>query len=68
MQIRGSLSTEQMDRISRAKVGGRELRIGPDQGPRGGKGPRRDGDRPFRRDDRGSRPDSKRRPFRRNEG
>ncbi|ATG55048.1 ATP-dependent RNA helicase [Brachybacterium ginsengisoli] len=72
VQIRGSLSPEQMERISRAKVGGRELRIGPDQGPRGGKGPRRDGDRPFRRDDRssdrGGRYDSKRRPFRRNEG
>ncbi|HEX7351274.1 DEAD/DEAH box helicase [Brachybacterium sp.] len=77
VQVRGSLSTEQMERISHAKVGGRELRIGPDQGPRGGKGPRREGDRPFRRDDRprrddrgdrGGRVDSKRRPFRRNEG
>ncbi|ATG52266.1 ATP-dependent RNA helicase [Brachybacterium vulturis] len=74
VQIRGALSSEQMERISRAKVGGRELRIGPDQGPRGGKGPRRDGDRPFRRhdrphhDDRGGRFDSKRRPFRRSEG
>ncbi|AXK44945.1 DEAD/DEAH box helicase [Brachybacterium saurashtrense] len=52
VQIRGSLSAEQMERISRAQVGGRELRIGPDRGPRGGKGPRRDGERPFRRDDR----------------
>ena len=74
VQIRGSLSSEQMERISRAKVGGRELRIGPDQGPRGGKGPRRDGERPFRRDDRprrddrGGRFDGKRRPFRRHEG
>ena len=76
VQIRGSLSSEQMERISRAKVGGRELRIGPDNGPRGGSGPRRDGDRPFRRDDRprrddrgdrGGRFDSKRRPFRRSE-
>ncbi|WP_245810293.1 DEAD/DEAH box helicase [Brachybacterium massiliense] len=74
VQIRGSLSSEQMERISRAKVGGRELRIGPDQGPRGGKGPHRDGERPFRRDDRprrddrGGRFDGKRRPFRRHEG
>ena len=68
VQIRGSLSPEQMSRISGAKVGGRELRIGPDKGPRGGKGPRRDGDRPFRRDDRGGRFDSKRRPSRRHEG
>lgn len=74
VQIRGSLSPEQMERISRAKVGGRELRIGPDRGPRGGKGPRRDGDRPFRRDDRshredrGGRFDSTRRPSRRSEG
>ncbi|MGO1226816.1 DEAD/DEAH box helicase [Brachybacterium sp. AOP42-C2-15] len=77
VQIRGSLSSEQMERISRAKVGGRELRIGPDHGPRGSSGPRRDGDRPFRRDDRprrdgredrGGRFDSKRRPFRRSEG
>ncbi|MDN5820939.1 MAG: DEAD/DEAH box helicase [Brachybacterium sp.] len=74
VQIRGSLSPEQMERISRAKVGGRELRIGPDHGPRGGKGPRRDGERPFRRDDRprhddrSGRFDSKRRPFRRSEG
>ena len=68
VQIRGSLSPEQMSRISGAKVGGRELRIGPDKGPRGVKGPRRDGDRPFRRDDRGGRFDSKRRPFRRGEG
>ena len=57
VQIRGSLSPEQMDRISRAKLGGRELRIGPDRGPRGGKGPRRDGERPFRRDDRPRRDD-----------
>ena len=28
VQIRGALSPEQMERISRAKVGGRELRIG----------------------------------------
>src|SRR5699024_8691729 len=68
VQIRGPLSPEQMERISRAKVGGRELRIGLDRGPRGGKGPRRDGDRPFRRDDRGGRFDGKRRPFRRHEG
>ncbi len=68
VQIRGALSPEQMERISRAKVGGRELRIGPDRGPRGGKGPRRDGDRPFRREDRGGRFDAKRRPFRRHEG
>lgn len=71
VQIRGSLSPEQMDRISRAKLGGRELRIGPDRGPRGGKGPRRDGERPFRRDDRprrddrGGRPEGRRRPFHR---
>jgi ATP-dependent RNA helicase DeaD len=75
VQIRGSLTPEQMERISRAKLGGRELRIGPDRGPRGGgKGPRRDGERPFRRDDRGDRSDrsdrggryeGKRRPFRR---
>ena len=77
VQIRGSLSPEQMERISHAKVGGRELRIGPDQGPRAAKGPRREGERPFRRDDRprrddrgdrGGRFDSKSRPFRRNEG
>ena len=74
VQIRGSLSPEQMERISRAKVGGRELRIGPDHGPRGGKGPRRDNDRPFRRDDRsrrddrGGRFDSARRGPRRSEG
>lgn len=77
VQIRGSLSSEQMERISHAKVGGRELRIGPDNGPRGGSGPRRDGDRPFRRDDRprrddrgdrGGRFENKRRPFRRSEG
>ncbi|MEO2098981.1 MAG: helicase-related protein, partial [Brachybacterium sp.] len=71
VQIRGSLTPEQMDRISRAKLGGRELRIGPDRGPRGGKGPRRDGERPFRRDDRprrddrDGRPEGRRRPFRR---
>ena len=56
VQIRGSLDPQQMDRIGRAKVGGRELRIGPDNGPKGGKGgprgPRRDGDKPWRRDDR----------------
>jgi ATP-dependent RNA helicase DeaD len=71
VQIRGSLDGAQMERISRAKVGGRELRIGPDLGPRGGKGPRRDGERPFRRDDRprrddrGGRFEGSRRPYRR---
>ncbi|MGP9539972.1 DEAD/DEAH box helicase [Brachybacterium sp. AOP43-C2-M15] len=78
VQIRGSLDPTQLDRISKARVGGRELRIGPDQGPRGGKGqgprgPRREGDRPWRREDRprrddGGRHDAKRRPFRRAEG
>ncbi|MCL6423492.1 DEAD/DEAH box helicase [Brachybacterium sp. JHP9] len=38
VQIRGSLSPAQMDQISRAKVGGRALRISEDQGPRGGAG------------------------------
>ncbi|WP_422117351.1 DEAD/DEAH box helicase [Brachybacterium sp. UNK5269] len=65
VQIRGSLSQEQMDRISRARVGGRELRIGPDSGPRGARAPRRDGERPFRRDDRPRRDDGDRRSFRR---
>jgi ATP-dependent RNA helicase DeaD len=73
VQIRGSLDQAQLERISRAKVGGRELRIGPDRGPRGGKGPRRDGERPFRRDDRprrddrGGRFEGRRRPYRRDE-
>ncbi|WP_114856069.1 DEAD/DEAH box helicase [Brachybacterium sp. YJGR34] len=66
VQIRGSLDGEQMARIGRARVGGRELRIGPDQGPRGGKGPRREGDRPFRRDG-GDRRDSPRRSFHRHD-
>src|SRR5699024_2480186 len=39
VQIRGELGEEQLARIGRARVSGRELRIGPDRGPRGG-GPR----------------------------
>ncbi|GAA1489618.1 DEAD/DEAH box helicase [Brachybacterium sacelli] len=51
VQIRGSLDEEQKARISKAKVGGRSLRISEDQGPRGGGqgGGRRDGERPWRR-------------------
>ncbi|MGY5764347.1 DEAD/DEAH box helicase [Brachybacterium sp. DNPG3] len=63
VQIRGSLGDEQLAQIGRAKVAGRELRIGPDNGPRGGGrggrdgddrgrgGYRRDSERSYRRDD-----------------
>ena len=60
VQIRGSLDGAQLARIGKARVGGRELRIGPDQGPRGGKGPRG----PRRDDDRFA----SRRPQRRHDG
>lgn len=80
VQIRGSLGDEQLSRIGRARVAGRELRIGPDRGPRAGSG-RRDGDRPWRssegqdrggfrdrREERNPRFDPKRKNFRRPAG
>ncbi|WP_010534372.1 DEAD/DEAH box helicase [Brachybacterium squillarum] len=73
VQIRGTLSEEQLSSIGRAKIAGRTLRIAPDHGPKGGKGGPRDdrrgggdhrgprgGDRPF--------PKGGDRSFRRNEG
>ena len=52
VQIKGSLSPQQLESIGRARIAGRELRISEDHGPRGGSGPRggRD-DRPRRRFD-----------------
>ncbi|MCT1655733.1 DEAD/DEAH box helicase, partial [Brachybacterium muris] len=57
VEIRGGLTGEQLSAIGSARVGGRELRIAEDTGPRRPSGDRpfrRDGERPFRRDnDRG---------------
>ncbi|MBM7500436.1 ATP-dependent RNA helicase DeaD [Brachybacterium muris] len=57
VEIRGGLNGEQLSAIGSARVGGRELRIAEDTGPRRPSGDRpfrRDGERPFRRDnDRG---------------
>ena len=57
VEIRGGLTSEQLSAIGSARVGGRELRIAEDTGPRRPSGDRpfrRDGERPFRRDnDRG---------------
>ncbi|MGO2585204.1 MAG: DEAD/DEAH box helicase [Brachybacterium tyrofermentans] len=68
VQIRGSLDSAQIERIGKARVGGRSLRIGPDNGPRGGggRGGRPDGGRHDGggRSD-GSRYEGKRKPFRR---
>ncbi|MFC7374287.1 MULTISPECIES: DEAD/DEAH box helicase [unclassified Brachybacterium] len=78
VQIRGSLDDAQMARISKARVGGRSLRIAPDNGPRSSKGghggdrggrhdnagPRRRHDDRPRRDDAG-RHDAKRTSYRR---
>lgn len=55
VEIRGGLSDEQLSAIGTARVGGRELRISEDTGPRrdrrapGDRPFRKDGDRPFRR-------------------
>ncbi|WP_193106390.1 DEAD/DEAH box helicase [Brachybacterium sp. FME24] len=71
VQIRGSLDEEQIDRIAKARVGGRSLRISPDNGPRGGKGAHSShgSDRGGRQDgDRNSRHDTKRKSFRRPTG
>ncbi|MCT1386038.1 DEAD/DEAH box helicase [Brachybacterium sp. p3-SID1565] len=48
VEIRGGLSSQQLAAIGSAKVGGRELRIAEDTGPRRDRRPA--GDRPFRRD------------------
>lgn len=50
VQIRGGLNGEQMQRIGKVTVAGRELRIAPDQGPRGGRGRRDGAERPRRGD------------------
>ncbi len=53
VEIRGGLTGEQLSAIGSARVGGRELRIAEDTGPRRPSGDRpfrRDGERPFRRD------------------
>ena len=66
VQIRGSLSPEQMSRISGAKVGGRELRIGPTRDP--GRQGRAGTETARSAATTGGRFDSKRRPSRRHEG
>ena len=62
VEIRGGLTGEQLSAIGSARVGGRELRIAEDTGPRRPSGDRpfrRDGERPFRRDnDRGFKRDA----------
>lgn len=64
VEIRGGLTGEQLSAIGSARVGGRELRIAEDTGPRRPSGDRpfrRDGERPFRRDnDRGFKRDNDR--------